>query len=280
MRASSLGLLAFCAALIAPGLAVAAADPAEVAAAERAFAADAPSLGIGGAFVRHSTPDAIVFAPTPRKAHEVYGNRPPPGPDAKPLVWWPLWAGIARSGDLGFTTGPATYDGKPSGWYFTVWARQPDGGWKWVYDGGVPAAHGDAPGPEAPTQYLAASTGPSASADRALEQVREVEAELARTAKRDLAAAYRPWLIAESRLQGSPEPPAAQPPEVAAELARRPGGVTFVPLGGAASSAGDLAWTYGQARWTDGEGHYVRIWRHDAEGWRMVFDQILTTPAT
>lgn len=280
MRASSLGRLALAAALAAPVSAMAAADPAEVAAAERAFAADAPALGIGGSFVKHSTPEAIVFAPTPKKAHDVYGGRPPPGPDAKPLVWWPLWAGIARSGDLGFTTGPATYDGKPSGWYFTVWARQSDGGWKWIYDGGVPAAHGGAPGPDAPTAYLAAASGPDATPAEAMAEVQAAEAKLAEAAARDVAAAYGPWLLDEARVQGSAEPPATTPGAVAAELARRPQAIAFAPLGGSASSAGDLAWTYGSAGWDGGSGHYVRIWRSDAAGWRLVFDQIVITPST
>ena len=281
MRASSLGLLALAAALAAPMAPWAApAEPAEVAAAERAFAADAPALGIGGSFVKHSTPEAIVFAPTPRKAHEVYGGHPPPGPDAKPLVWWPLWAGIARSGDLGFTTGPATYDGKPSGWYFTVWARQADGGWKWIYDGGVPAAHGAAPGPDAPTAYLAPASGPDAAPAQAMAQVQAAEAKLAAAAATDLTAAYAPWLAPEARVQGSAEPPAATPETVTAELARRAPAIAFAPLGGSASAAGDLAWTYGEARWDGGSGHYVRIWRSDAGGWRLVFDQILTTPST
>ena len=65
------------------------------------------------------------------------------------LDWWPNFAGVARSGDLGFTTGPATINGgKPGIFYFTVWARQPDGGWKWVFDGGVDADGAAAPGPE------------------------------------------------------------------------------------------------------------------------------------
>jgi hypothetical protein len=41
---------------------------------------------------------------------------------------------------------------------------------------------------------------------------------------------------------------------------------------------GDLAWTYGHAAWDGGRGHYVRIWRHDRQGWRIAFDEILEAP--
>jgi hypothetical protein len=48
--------------------------------------------------------------------------------------------------------------------------------------------------------------------------------------------------------------------------------------GGAASKAGDLAWTHGDARWTGGRGRHVRIWRRRGGAWKLVFDQILAVP--
>ena len=36
-----------------------------------------------------------------------------------------------------------------------------------------------------------------------------------------------------------------------------------------------MAYTYGAARWTGGAGHYVRVWRHDEAGWRIVADMFL-----
>lgn len=261
-------------------VAAAATDPSPVVAAERAFAADGLALGVKGSFLKHSTPEAIVFDPGPVKAHEILAKRP----DAKgpPLVWWPLWAGIARSGDLGFTTGPATFDGKHSGWYFTVWARQADGGWKWVYDGGAGSARGDAPGAEAQAAYLAPATGPDLAPETALAQVKAREAALADQARTDPKAAFLTVLAPDARVVGSPAVPATDPTSVAAELATRGPALELAHLGGGASTAGDLAWTYGTAQWAAGRGHYVRIWRHDAAGWMLVYDMILPvrTPKT
>jgi len=58
------------------------------------------------------------------------------------LLWTPVAADIAKSGDLGYTWG--TYalhstdaDGKlrvSHGKYITVWKKQPDGSWKFVMD--------------------------------------------------------------------------------------------------------------------------------------------------
>lgn len=61
---------------------------------------------------------------------------------ARPNVirWKPLRADVADSGDLGYTWGAAESgpgkEGpfKPYGIYVTIWKRQPDGKWKFVYD--------------------------------------------------------------------------------------------------------------------------------------------------
>jgi hypothetical protein len=106
-------------------------DPAAVVAAERAFAARAAEVGIGPSFLEYMTDDAIVFSPDPLLAKAVYGVMPPPKlpkDGGTRLNWWPNFAGVARSGDLAFTTGPATVNGgKPGIFYFTVWSRHGSG---------------------------------------------------------------------------------------------------------------------------------------------------------
>src|SRR3954447_127386 len=99
-----------------------AADPAPVIAAERAFAADAAKHGIKASFMRWSAPDAVIFAPDPVSPRAYYARWKQAGPDV--LQWRPVFAGLAASGDLGFTTGPSTLNGAAGGHYFTVWARQ------------------------------------------------------------------------------------------------------------------------------------------------------------
>ena len=253
-----------------------AADPAPVVAAERAFAADGAKNGVRASFLRWSAPEAIVFAPDPVRAQAFYAQRPDkPGAT---LTWRPTYAGLAASGDLGFTTGPYARDGEPGGHYFTVWARQPDGGWKWVYDGGVDNDASAAPPADAPIAVLPAATaGPARNAAAALTEIGAAEEVLAKAAAQDLAAAYRPALAADARVQGSAAAPATTPAAVAEELAGRASQIRFHRLGGGASAAGDLAWTYGSAAWDGGRGHYVRIWQR-RDGWKLVFDQLLPAP--
>jgi hypothetical protein len=113
-----------------------------------------------------------------------------------------------------------------------------------------------------------------------MDQVRAAEITLAARAKADTAAAYKAVLASDARVQGSPAPPATTPAAVDRELATRARTIAFGPLGGSASKAGDLAWTYGDARWASGRGHYVRIWQRRAGKWALVFDQIIALEKT
>jgi ketosteroid isomerase-like protein len=65
-------------------------------------------------------------------------------PDGPALTWAPTKAEVIGAGDLGFTTGRAVSqtrgaDGKLTerrSEYLTVWKKQPDGGWKVIFDTG------------------------------------------------------------------------------------------------------------------------------------------------
>lgn len=256
-------------------------DPAPVVAAERAFAADGLALGVRDSFLKHSAPEAIVFQPDLARVHDTF----PKLPDDKgrpPLAWWPLWAGIALSGDLGFTTGPYTVGGKPGGYYFTVWRKQPDGGWKWIYDGGPGSDPTGAAPAGSPVTYLPLATARAGSPERARSEVAALEARLNAAAAVDLAQAFAPVIASDGRIAGSRTAPENNPAGQARELATRPKTMTLRAVGSEGSKAGDLVWTHGEAAWTrDGqprEGRYIRVWQDRKEGWKLVYDAILASP--
>lgn len=266
-------------ALASPALA----DPgaAQVVAAERAFAADCKAMGLVQSFRKNVAADGILFRPGPVNAAERLAKAPPSDPAKDPLLaWWPLWAGEARSGDLGFTTGAATVGGKPSSHYFTVWKKQADGAWKWQFDGGVQSEVASPWGPDAQPIVLPQADAAAGSADKAMAEVRTAEAGLQAAAGADHAAALRGRLSPEARRYGALAP-AAKGPQ-AYEAALKAGPVELKSLGGEASRAGDLAWTYGEAAWTEAgkrqTGHYVRIWQDSREGWKVVFDHLYPDP--
>jgi hypothetical protein len=102
--------------------------------AERAFVADAQAKGQWTAFRAWSTPDALMFTPQPVKAHEFLNGRSDP-PTA--VFWWPGASFVSCDGDTAVNTGPWVREwGKSVGYFTTVWQRQGDRSWKWVYDAG------------------------------------------------------------------------------------------------------------------------------------------------
>jgi ketosteroid isomerase-like protein len=249
----------------------------EVIAAERAFAVDTGRRGFKQGFLGAVAGDGIVFAPGPVNARarlEALPDAPPPGP---PLDWWPEWAGVSTSGDLGFTSGGASIPVR----YFTVWQRQTDGTWRWIYDGGPGLAAPMVRHPDVPVARVAPATAASGSAARALAEIAPLEVDLAARAATDAPAAYLRYLAPDSLVAGS-ETEVRPGQEQAAELARRPAVARLRAIGAVASRAGDLAFTYGEVRWErDGAarwGHYARIWRNGIEGWRIVADVLIPAP--
>ena len=271
-------------------------DAAPVVAAERAFAADAPRLGIAGSFTRWSTPDAIVIGGGEvSPVREAYPPEAPRSPDEPRLEWWPNFAGVSRSGDMGFTTGGVALNGRRTGHYFTIWQRQADGTWKWVYDGGSGASAADVPGPDSepvilppgPELLEVRSPGqtPSATprADRAMAAVKAAETALAEAAAVDQKAAHLAVLADNGRLYVAPRPPAIGREAFAEALSAWPATFRFGPTGGGGASAyGDLVWTWGEAGWIrDGQlraGHYVRLWQRQEGGWKIVLAQLIPAP--
>ncbi len=58
------------------------------------------------------------------------------------LTWEPEFADVAKSSDLGYTWGRYTYtffdstQAPSRGYYVTIWKKQPDGAWRFVFDAG------------------------------------------------------------------------------------------------------------------------------------------------
>lgn len=260
-------------------------DASPVVAAERAFAADFPAMGLAGSFRKWSLPDSIIISRgQARTVDAVFEGAPlTRQPDEALLEWWPNFAGIARSGDLGFTTGGVAVNGERTGHYFTIWKRQPDGSWKWIYDGGSGASAAEVPGPETEPVILPTATGGDVSPAAAMSAIRAREAALATMSSADQKRAHLQMMADNGRIYVGSLAPAIGRHAVAFALGAWPSTFNFGPAQGAdVSLAGDLAWTYGTADWTeDGQartGHYVRVWQRQNDDWRIVLAQLIPAP--
>jgi hypothetical protein len=247
-------------------------------AAERAFAEETGARGWSAGVRAFADPEAVVLNPGPANALSTLPATSAEG--GSPLQWWPAYAGIARSLDLGFTTGPFFIRGKGYvGNYFTVWRKSSGGDWKWIFDGGVDVLDDAPPASDAAVEQLPLAARDGESERVALQDVQGLEAALAADADRDAPAAIARMLAADGRVNRAFQPRAVGREASREILADHAAAIRFESLGGSASRSGDLVFTYGSARWkADGEqklGYYARIWQLRPEGWRLAFDQIV-----
>ncbi len=117
---------------------------AEIIRTEAEFCALAREEGVRAAFLRFAAPDAVILRD--HRLHRghagiaAYYDRH--GPAIVRLEWKPEVVEVAGSGDLAYTYGPFTCTlrddaGRESafdGVFHTVWKRQPDGRWRFVWD--------------------------------------------------------------------------------------------------------------------------------------------------
>ncbi|NEW83171.1 MAG: DUF4440 domain-containing protein [Mariniphaga sp.] len=116
----------------------------ELFAVEKEFCAMAQSEGVQKAFVHFAADSAVVLRKSQllkgKEAIRIqYASFPQKG---SKLEWAPDFADVAASGDLGYTYGKYTLTSTDSvgfttrneGIFHTVWKRQPDGQWRFVWD--------------------------------------------------------------------------------------------------------------------------------------------------
>lgn len=253
--------LALCACATAPGAPEA--DPGAVIAAERAFAARAGEIGWVPAFREYATADARMGQPGYPNAHAAL----PPDDGVRTLQWWPAFAGIARSGDFGFTTGPVSFDEArtPRGHYFTVWRKQADGSWKWIYDGGV--------GPIAEPNLIAQDAAVVPSLPIAETGAGSPEAAIAAVRAVEQGGVFASLFAPEANVFRTRQVRTIGAP------GQTPAGVVYTPGQIEASAAGDLVMVLGEARWPteagEAQGLYARMWQLRPEGWRIVYDHLV-----
>jgi ketosteroid isomerase-like protein len=255
---------------------------------EQAFSRMAAEKNTRDAFMAYIADDGLLFRPEAVNGKKWMLEHPVPPSDKRPLLaWQPAFAGMAAAGDLGFTTGPweskpDINDEKPSayGHFVTVWKKQPDGSWKFVVDLGI--SHPQSGGPQTLWKPEDKTSTP-----RVLPTV-DVAAERKALLKRDRdysEDSLKNGLVNAFQLQASPNirvyrngslPVIGR--DEAVDLIRVSGGMGWTPRGGDVSRSADLGYTYGVYDITDNakkvveHGSYVRIWKREQGGWRVVLD--------
>ncbi len=125
---------------------------------EDAFCATAREKGILAAFEHFAAPDVAFIDTDPRKYRGLEAVRRRMGADRPgvSLTWSALFTDVSDDGTLGYNYGRYEFrgpgaDGKPvvrTGFFLTIWKRQPDGTWRFVMDNGAPDRPPPAPEPK------------------------------------------------------------------------------------------------------------------------------------
>jgi ketosteroid isomerase-like protein len=120
----------------------------ELAAMEDAFCAMGKSQGLLAAFKYFAAPDVSFIDTDPRKWRGLPAVVERIGPDVpgESLTWSAYCTDVSDDGTMGFnygryearTPGPGGKVSVHTGWFLTIWKRQPDGSWKYVMDNGAP----------------------------------------------------------------------------------------------------------------------------------------------
>ena len=261
---------------------------------ERAFAKMSEEQGTRPAFMAFIADDGILFRPTAVKGKQWMTEHPVPPSDKRPLLsWYPAVAGMARAGDMGYTTGPWEFksdihDTKPVAWghFLTIWKKQAVGDWKFVVDLGISnpqPAQAEAPW-ELPKNYKApqAMKGRwSFSTDALLARDRKFSQA---SVKRGARAAFANYAASEVRVYRDGKFPLVGKELSPAVLPASSSVWTWEPAAGDVSVSDDLGYTYGTYKITGNEptlkiietGNYVRIWKRESGAWKVLFD--LTNP--
>lgn len=243
-------------------------------AAEKAFAAQSEQRGMKAAFLANLAEDAVLFRPRPVPGRAWTAEQPePPGT----LAWRPSFAAVARTGDLGYTTGPYEFrlqDKTNHGHFVSLWARDQGGRWKVVLDAGTPHPRPEKPLPDASDRTAEPTATPRNGNTVDMEQGLPREA-----AAPEWAALLGERAGEHVRTYRTGQQPTLGREALAQALKARRGRTHYDQAGSRVSAARDLGYCYGSASLRPYGGReivarwcYLRIWSRGPQGWELVLD--------
>jgi len=241
---------------------------------ELAFSKRCVEVGISPSFLEYFTDDGIVFRPQPESSKKVYTERNPKGV----LNWWPVFADVSFSGDMGISTGPWEYHRAQLsdpilayGYFVSVWKKQKDGSWKVAIDLGIDT-------PEVIKRDSLIYTGsPKITGGNFKNDVMDFDRKFSETYS---VQSYEKNLSDQVRFYRNNLFPMTQNSEILSYLNQNETEMTFKPMEFSVSNSNDMGYTYGSVEKKNGKeissGYYVKIWKRNSEGnWKLVIDILL-----
>lgn len=114
---------------------------------DRDFSAFSADSGAAAAFMNFMADSATILRDNahPFTGRESIGQLFSTWPATATLTWEPVFAEVSQSADLGYTIGRYLYTNVDTagtevsgeGYYITIWKKQTDGTWRFVFDTGT-----------------------------------------------------------------------------------------------------------------------------------------------
>jgi ketosteroid isomerase-like protein len=249
----------------------------ELVRAETDYAKLALEKGFRAASMHVFADDGIMFAPGPVNGKKYWEKQT----EEPLLIWRPVFATIARTGELGYTTGPwelkkARTDEKAQafGQYVTIWKKGADGAWKVVIDVGIEHPQPMEPPGEVETFLPEFHIFQPESVREKFENTERTFAELLSA---DAGAAVMAKASDDVRILRRGVFPAIGKMAAHLMLSSDHGKTKRIRAGGGMSGSNDLAYSYGEysterTNVTE-QGIYLSIWQLDLNSdWKLVLD--------
>jgi ketosteroid isomerase-like protein len=242
--------------------------------AEKDFAAYAVAHNTKTAFLKYLDSAGIVF----ENGKAVNGIETWNKREVRPgiLNWEPLYAEISASGNLGYTTGPWTFQPRTisdsviaRGQYATVWQLDKQGNWKFIIDLGV----NETPIPEM-KEVESIKVNKITTTPLDLKAMIKAEEAFTRQFNKDRVHAYELYLSKKTVLNRNRLLPATHADDLERSIKDTPAELKFHVDHSGISTSGDLGYVYGTTLNKDKRENYLRVWRKENQGWRIAMEVV------
>lgn len=250
---------------------------------ERRFAELCKQVGIRDSFLAFFDDQVITFGPELRVGTAYLKSRPPNSPSSPLLEWQPVYADVAASGDMGYTTGPATLTLHPDDpaakkvvnlMFFSIWHKNSAGNWKVIFDGGLTVP---SPLPNEPFRRAPVMNAAHARAASGQKELLDTERKFSDSVEKNgFVSALDSFAEPTVRVQRDSHFP-AQGIAQSRELLKDSASYKFVTREAVVAASGDLGYSYGDVSTAASAkyGYFVRIWRRHRDGWKISLDMLL-----
>ena len=248
--------------------------PVSLAAAETAFAAHSVREDMRAAFLAHFADDGVFV-----RDGWTLGNAYLAGQPAPPIVldWRPVYTEVARSGELGLSTGPwkivskTKADEPPAyGQFVSVWRRAAGGRWQVEVDLGIAHPESALWPARLEAHWVREGPPPRGTIMVAEERFRKGARE------RGLRDAYRQEGAQDLRFYRAGSAPLVGKAAALDSAAMKEGPYTWTIERSAMARSGDFGYARGsyslESMPSKPLGYFLRVWRAEQGEWRIVLD--------